>query len=113
MLPLCTLNAHNRGDNVSRGQPIKTLERAVRLLEILREAKQIHIRGIARVLGINPYTASKLVENYFKPFVDVNYVDEFGIRVKIIRLKPEKENITITDILRYMELKKRIKGTEK
>lgn len=94
---------------MSRGQPIKTLKRAARLLEILKEAKQIHIRGIARALEINPYTASKLVEDYFKPFVDITYVDEFGIRVKIIRLKPGKENLTMAEILRYRRLKRQLR----
>lgn len=94
---------------MSRGRPIKTLERVASLLNILKEAKQIHIRGIARVLKINPFTASKLIENYFKPYVDVNYMDQFGIRAKILSLKPGRENLTMEEILRYNRLKKQLR----
>jgi hypothetical protein len=93
---------------MSRGQPIKTLQRIALLLDILKEAKQIHIRGIARILKVNPYTASKLVENYLKPFIDVKYMDQFGIRAKIISLKPGRENLTMEEVLRYRRLKRQL-----
>jgi hypothetical protein len=94
---------------MSRGQPIKTLQRVALLLQILKEAKQIHIRGIARVLKINPYTASKLVENYLQPFVDIKYMDQFGIRAKIISFKPGRENLTMEEVLRYRRLKQQLR----
>ena len=97
---------------MSRGPPVKTLERVALLLDILKEAKRIHIRGIARVLKINPFTASRLIEDYFKPYVDVNYVDQFGIRAKIISLKPGRETLTMEEILRYNRLKRQLKGRE-
>lgn len=97
---------------MSRGQPIKTLERVALLLQVLKEAGQIHVRGIARVLKVNPYTASKLVDNYLKPFVDVTYLDQFGIKAKIIRLKPGRENLTMEEVLRYIRLKRQIHPQE-
>jgi hypothetical protein len=97
---------------MSRGQPIKTLQRIALLLDILKEAKQIHIRGIARVLKVNPYTASKLVENYLKPFIDVKYMDQFGIRAKIISLKPGRENLTMEEVLRYRRLKRQLQESK-
>jgi len=97
---------------MSRGQPIKTLQRVALLLDILKEAKQIHIRGIARVLKVNPYTASKLVENYLKPFIDVKYMDQFGIRAKIISLKPGRENLTMEEVLRYRRLKRQLQESK-
>jgi hypothetical protein len=97
---------------MSRGQPIKTLQRIALLLDILKEAKQIHIRGIARILKVNPYTASKLVENYLKPFIDVKYMDQFGIRAKIISLKPGRENLTMEEVLRYRRLKRQLQESK-
>ena len=95
---------------VSRGTPEKTMERISLILAVLKEAKQIHMRGLAKVLDVNPLTVNKIIENYLKPFVDFEYIQQIGGRVKIIRLKPGRENLTIEEVLRYNELKKKIKG---
>ena len=95
---------------MSRGTPEKTLERISLILAVLKEAKQIHMRGLAKVLDVNPLTVNKIIENYLKPFVDFEYIQQIGGRVKIIRLKPGRENLTIEEVLRYNELKKKIKG---
>src|SRR3989344_5619694 len=95
---------------VSRGTPEKTMERISLVLAVLKEAKQIHMRGLAKVLDVNPLTVNKIIENYLKPFVDFEYIQQIGSRVKIIRLKPGRENLTIEEVLRYNELKKKIKG---
>ena len=95
---------------MSRGTPEKTMERISFILAVLKEAKQIHMRGLAKVLDVNPLTVNKIIENYLKPFVDFEYIQQIGGRVKIIRLKPGRENLTIEEVLRYNELKKKIKG---
>jgi len=95
---------------MSRGTPEKTIERISLILAVLKEAKQIHMRGLAKVLDVNPLTVNKIIESYLKPFVDFEYIQQIGGRVKIIRLKPGRENLTLEEILRYNELKKKIKG---
>lgn len=95
---------------MSRGSPEKTLERISLVLAVLKEAKQIHIRGLAKVLEVNPLTVNKIIENYLKPFVDFEYIEQIGGRVKIIRLKPGRENLTVEEVMRYHDLKKKIRG---
>ncbi len=93
---------------MSRGVPTKTLERISLIVAVLKEAKQIHIRGLAKVLDVNPLTLSHIIENYLKPFLDFEYVQQIGSRIKLIRLKPGKEGLTIEEVMRYNRLKRRM-----
>ncbi len=95
---------------MSRGLPEKTLERISLVLAVLKEVKQIHMRGLAKVLEVNPLTVNKIIENYLKPFVDFEYIQQIGGRVKIIRLKVGRENLTVEEVMRYHDLKKKIRG---
>lgn len=95
---------------MSRGSPEKTIERISLILAVLKEAKQIHMRGLAKILEANPLTVNKIIENYLKPFVEFEYIQQIGGRIKVIRLKPDKQNLTLEDVMRYHDLKKKIRG---
>ena len=68
----------------------------------------MHIRGIARIAKMNPITVSSLVNrlDYFFETQNIEVVP--GFKAKIVSLKDP--NVTIKDVERYLEVKKRIKG---
>ena len=88
----------------------KTKENITKILDLLREAGEIHIRGIYRALNINPFVVSHIINHYLDFFVEIKNIDQFGFRAKFIRFKPGKENTTLNDVLKYAELKRKIKN---
>jgi len=88
----------------------KTIKNISRILDLLKERGEMHIRGISKALNLNPFTVSNIIDHYLDFFVEVRSINQFGFRLKLIRLKPGKEETTIEDILKYMEIKKRIKN---
>lgn len=88
----------------------KTLRHIDDILDLLKTRGQIHLRGIARALNINQGLVSRIVERYLDFFIEVNSIEQFGFRAKLIRLKEGKENTTIIDVIRYLKVKEQIKG---
>lgn len=88
----------------------QTMRNIQEIINLLKQVGKIHIRGISRSLEFNPFTVSRIIEKYLDPFININYFDEFGFRFKIIELKPNKQNIDLTDVLSYYNIKKQIKG---
>lgn len=88
----------------------KTIKNISRILELLRENGELHIRGISKALNLNPFIVSNIINNHLDFFVDSRTIDQFGIRLKLVSLKPGKEQTTVEDVLRYIKVKKRIKG---
>lgn len=80
------------------------------ILNLLKEAGEMHIRGISKALTLNPFVVSNIVDKYLSYFLEIRSIDQFGIRVKLLKLKPEMENTTVEDVLRYVKIKKRIKN---
>jgi len=89
----------------------KTLGKIEKVLNLLKSLDtEIHIRGISKVLDIHPTTVNRIIENYLDFFVDIRLIDQYGFKAKLVRLKPDKTNITLADVLKYCRVKKRIKG---
>ena len=88
----------------------KTIENIARILELLKQTSPIHIRGIAKALDLNPFTVSNIINHYLDFFVDIRGIDQFGFRVKLISLKPSKEDTSLEDVLKYIKIKKRIRN---
>lgn len=88
----------------------KTLGRIEKILNLLKSlGTEIHIRGISRALKIHPETVNRIIENYLDFFVDIRIVDQFGFKAKLVKLKSDKLDTNLTDVLRYYRVKKRIK----
>ena len=82
-----------------------TVKNIKKILRVLRET-DLHIRGISRATGINPFVVSYIIDKYLSPFVDIKIINEFGIKAKIISLK---RNVSGAEILRYVKFKKLVK----
>lgn len=82
-----------------------------KILDLLKENGELHIRGISKALDLNPFIVSNIVNNYLDFFVNSRSIDQFGIRLRLIGLKPGKENTTVEDVLKYIQVKKRIRGS--
>jgi len=87
-----------------------TLKNINDILNLLREVGQIHIRGISKDLKLNPFIVSHIIEKYLDYFIDIRDFEEFGFKAKLIKFKPGMENTTLEDVLKYINLKKKIKN---
>ncbi len=70
----------------------KTLERIAKILNYLYEVDNwTWIRDIARKTGLKPGSVSYLIDKYMKNYVEIvdssQVLGEFGIKIKLIRLK--------------------------
>ena len=89
----------------------KTVKNIAEILELLRERGPMHIRGIAKALELNPFIVSNILDHYLDFFIEIRNIDQFGFRVKLINLKPGKEDTTLEDVLKYVKVKRKIKGS--
>ena len=87
-----------------------TIKNIDNILKLLKEVGEIHIRGISKALDLNPFVVSNIIDKYLYYFVDIRSVDQFGFRIKLIKLKPGMENTGLEDVLKYVKLKKKIKN---
>ncbi|MFH0928934.1 MAG: hypothetical protein V1818_01095 [Candidatus Aenigmatarchaeota archaeon] len=94
------------------GQEIhkKTVVNITKILDLLRENGELHIRGISKALDLNPFIVSNIVNNHIDFFVNSRAIDQFGIRLRLIGLKSGKEETTVEDVLKYIKVKQRIRG---
>ena len=87
-----------------------TIKNIENILTLLKEVGEIHIRGISKALNINPFVVSNIIDKYLNYFVDIKDIEQFGFRVKLIRLKSGKENTTVEDVLRYSKLRSKVRN---
>ena len=87
-----------------------TLKNISNILNLLREVGQIHVRGISKDLKLNPFIVSHILEKYLDYFVDTRDFEEFGFKAKLVRFKPSMESTTLEDVLKYVNLKKKIRN---
>ncbi len=80
------------------------------ILNLLKEVGEIHIRGISKSLNLNPFVVSNIVEKYLSYFLEIRSIDQFGLRIKLVKLKPGMENTTAEDVIKYVNLKKKIRN---
>ncbi|MDD5417177.1 MAG: hypothetical protein PHU12_04340 [Candidatus Aenigmarchaeota archaeon] len=93
------------------GMHIETKKNILKVLEVLRNAQgELHLRGIARALGLNPGVVAHILDKYLQNFVEMRDVELYGFTAKLIRLQPGKENTTLTDVINDYKLRKRIKN---
>jgi DNA-binding Lrp family transcriptional regulator len=88
----------------------KTIKNIANILDLLRQNGELHIRGISKALGLNPFTVCNIINKHLDFFVNSRTIDQFGIRLKLVSLKPGKEETTVEDVLKYVKVKRRIKG---
>lgn len=81
-----------------------------KIIGLLQREGQMHVRGISRALEIHPMTVSRIIDSYLSPFLEINEISEFGLKAKLVKIREDKENITIEDILKYLEVKKKIRS---
>jgi len=86
-----------------------TIKNIDNILKLLKAVGEIHVRGISKNLNLNPFVVSNIIENYLDYFVEIRNIDQFGFRIKLIRLKPGMENTNLEDVLKYVKLKKKIR----
>lgn len=87
----------------------RTKAQIAKIISLLQREGQMHIRGISRALGIHPMIVSRIIDRYLYTFIEINEIKEFGLKAKIVKLREDKKEITISDVLKYIELRKRIK----
>lgn len=84
------------------------------ILNVLKKYPEgIWFRRISMETRIPTSTVFYYLENVLEPFIEnIGYKNDNKrfIGVRIIRLKPEKQNISLNDILRYLEIKRNIKA---
>ena len=100
-----------------------TLKKVKRVLDFIKENPGVHVRGIAKSLNYRPGTIDWILNHYLFYFIEVDsplekpelkgIADIFGLKIKTIKLKPGKENTTMEDVLRYVDVRKRMKLTNK
>lgn len=90
----------------------RTKVQIAKIIGLLQKEGQMHVRGISRALGIHPMIVSRVIDNYLSPFLDINEINEFGLKAKLVKLRKDKENITIEDVMKYIEIKKRIRNSK-
>lgn len=81
-----------------------------KILNLLREYQVLHIRGIARIIGISSSTVERIVNSYLeKDFVTSEFKGlgegPGGFRVREIRLRTDKINATTEDVLKVKRLR--------
>jgi len=84
----------------------ETLKKIAAVYSVIKEAGEIHLRGIARALEMNPFTVEHIIKTYLSPFLDVRRVEAFGIRIKIFKIRKEA---SLEEILKNYETRKRIR----
>jgi len=87
-----------------------TIKNIYDILNLLREVGEIHIRGISKALNLNPFVVSNIIEKYLDYFVEIREINQFGIRVTLIKFKSGMGNTTVEDVLKYVNLKKKIRN---
>ena len=96
------------------GRPIgpdpKKLERILEILRIYKDGTWL--RNISSESGIAISTVFYYIDKFLSPFIDNIGVknDNRYIGVRMIKLKPEKENIIVAEIMNYWNLKRKIKN---
>ncbi len=86
----------------------KTLERIAKILNYLYSVDEwTWIRDIARNTGLKPGSVSYLINKYLKRYVETvdssEVLGQFGIKIKLIRLK--NKEIPIEEVLRRISVK--------
>ena len=92
-----------------RGLSLKTYKRIEQILALLRENGEMHVRGIARALQVHPFTIDKIVTDYLDFFLEKRGVNIFGFRAVLVRFKPGKESAKLEEIIKYIELKRKVR----
>lgn len=87
-----------------------TLKRIQQIIDLLRNVDRLHVRGIARLIGCHHVTVLRILERYLDNVINIQEVDQFGIRAKIISLKPDKRDVTLKDVIHYIQVKHRIRS---
>ena len=83
----------------------------MKILDLLRSLDgPIHLRGIVRRTKLNPFIVSYILDNYLNPFIETRTIEQFGFKAKLIQIKEGKENTTLADVMRYLEVRKQIKN---
>ena len=87
-----------------------TLKNINEILNLLKEVGEIHIRGISRALELNPFVVCNIINNYLIYFLEIRDINQFGIRIKLVKLKAGLEYTVLEDVLKYVQLKNRIRS---
>lgn len=103
------MNSKNKG-----GRPIgPNPQKLEKILEILRIYKDgIWLRNLSSESGTPISTVSYYVEKFLDPFIDnigIKNENRF-IGIRMVKLKPGKENLTVMEIMNYWKIKRSIKS---
>jgi len=88
-----------------------TIKNIDSILKLLKEVGEIHVRGISKALNLNPFIVSNIIDKYLTYFLEIRSIDQFGFKIKLVKLKSRMENTTVEDVLRYARLKNKIRRT--
>lgn len=87
----------------------RTKVQIIKVIGLLQKEGRMHVRGISRALGMHPMTVSRIIDGYLTPFLEINEINEFGLKIKLVKIREDKEKIAIEDVLKYLDIKKRIR----
>ena len=86
----------------------RTIEKMGKILLVLKETGDwLHIREISRKTNIHPQTVSNIVDKYLYPAVEIRNLEEYGLKVKLVKIKDLNTNLK--GILKYLKLMERTK----
>ncbi len=99
--------------NKKGGRPSKTDPKKIFLiLNVLKRYPEgIWFRRISIEARMPASTVFYYLEKILEPFIEnIGYKNDNGrfVGVRVVRLRPGKENTTLNDVLRYLEVKKSI-----
>lgn len=93
-----------------RGLSLKTYKRIEQILAVLRESREMHVRGLAKAIACHPFIVDKILRDYLDFFVERRGVNIFGFRAVLVRFKEGKETTTTEEVAKYIDMKRSIKG---
>jgi hypothetical protein len=103
------MNSKNKGGRPTGPNP-KKLERILEILKIYKEG--IWLRNLSSESETPISTVSYYIDKFLDPFIDnigVKNENRF-IGVRMVKLKPGKESITVVEIMNYWKIRRSIKN---
>jgi len=84
-----------------------TIKKIGKILFVLKETEDwLHLREISRRTGIHHQTISEIIDKYLNQFVSIQKLDDYGLNVKLIKIKDKK--VDLNSVIKYLKYMKKI-----
>jgi DNA-binding IclR family transcriptional regulator len=84
-----------------------TIKKIGKILIVLKETEDwLHLREISRRTGIHHQTVSEMLDKYLNQFILVQRLDDYGLKVKLVKIKDRK--VDLNGVLKYLKYMKKL-----